>query len=85
MVGEINRIYEWLPDEMAPGDIFFIEVDESTQNPHCAWLACPECGNRQKIRRRQMLGQDPVMCVSLKCFAVFTIVNKRTIIPRKII
>ena len=52
MVGELDILNEWIPEQMQPGTVFVLEnageVGEK-EDPYWAVLACPSCG---------MLGTD---------------------------
>ena len=56
MVGEVNILTEWIPEQMQPGTIFVLEnagdVGEG-DDPYWAVLACPGCGTLGLITRRQ--------------------------------
>lgn len=82
MVGELNLITEWLPEEMGPGSIFVLENAGQVgdqDDPYWAVLACPECGTLGLITRRQMHGLIPVICGSNSCSAQFLICDEQVV------
>lgn len=85
MVGELNVLTEWIPEQMGPGTVFVLEnageVGEK-DDPYWAVLACPSCGTLGLITRRQIAGLLPVICGSEQCPAQFFI-HDCEIIPRK--
>jgi len=62
MVGELDLINEWIPEQMQPGTVFVLEnageVGEK-EDPYWAVLACPSCGMLGLITRRQINGLVP--------------------------
>ena len=85
MVGELNIVTEWLPEDMKPGSIFVLENAGEVGDhgdPYWAVLACPECGTLGLITRRQMRGLIPVICGSECCPAQFKIEDEQ-VVPRK--
>jgi hypothetical protein len=85
MVGELNIVTEWFPEEMEPGSIFVLENAGEVGNqddPYWAVLACPECGTLGLITRRQIRGLIPVICGSNNCSAQFVIEDEQ-VVPRK--
>ncbi|MBZ5645870.1 MAG: hypothetical protein LAN37_01450 [Acidobacteriia bacterium] len=85
MVGEVNVLSEWIPEQMSPGTLFVLEnageVGEP-EDPYFAVLACPSCGVLGLITRRQIAGLIPVICGSDHCSAQFFI-NDSDIVVRK--
>ena len=85
MVGELDILTEWIPEQMSPGTIFVLEnagkVGE-TADPYWAVLSCPNCGTLGLITRKQIAGLLPVICGSDHCAAQFFI-NDSEIIIRK--
>jgi hypothetical protein len=85
MVGEIEVLSEWIPEQMLPGTIFVLEnageVGEKN-DPYWAVLACPDCGTLGLITRKQIAGLLPVICGSGQCSAQFFI-HDDEIVPRK--
>ena len=67
MVGELDILNEWIPEQMQPGTVFVLEnageVGEK-EDPYWAVLACPSCGMLGLITRRQINGLIPVICGS---------------------
>ena len=74
MVGELDVLSQWIPEQMIPGTIFVLEnagrVGEK-DDPYWAVLSCPECGTLGLITRRQVVGLLPVICGSDECSAQF--------------
>ena len=85
MVGELNVLSEWIPEQMGPGTLFVLEnageVGEK-EDPYWAVLSCPNCATLGLITRKQIAGLLPVICGSDKCSAQFFI-NDSEIAPRK--
>jgi hypothetical protein len=85
MVGELNVLSEWIPEQMSPGTLFVLEnageVGEP-EDPYFAVLACPSCGVLGLITRRQIAGLIPVICGSDQCSAQFHI-RDNDIVVRK--
>src|ERR1700675_2794557 len=85
MVGELNVLNEWIPEQMQPGTIFVLEnaghVGEK-EDPYWAVLACPDCGTLGLITRKQLAGLLPVICASAQCWVQFFI-NDSDIVIRK--
>ncbi len=85
MVGELNVLSEWIPEQMSPGTLFVLEnageVGEP-EDPYFAVLACPSCGVLGLITRRQIAGLIPVICGSNQCSAQFFI-RDNDIVVRK--
>jgi len=65
MVGELDLLSEWIPEQMAPGTVFVLEnageIGEK-EDPYWAVLSCPSCGILGLITRRQINGLMPVIC-----------------------
>ena len=65
MVGELDILSEWIPEQMQPGTIFVLEnagqVGEKA-DPYWAVLSCPGCGTLGLITRKQIAGLLPVIC-----------------------
>ena len=85
MVGELNILSEWIPEQMVPGTVFVLEnageVGEK-EDPYWAVLSCPDCATLGLITRKQIAGLLPVICGSGKCSAQFFI-NDNEIVARK--
>ena len=66
MVGELDVLNEWIPEQMQPGTVFVLEnageIGEK-EDPYWAVLSCPSCGMLGLITRKQMRaaldGSDP--------------------------
>jgi len=85
MVGELNILNEWIPEQMEPGTIFVLErVEDSSDNsdPYVAVLACPQCGTLGLVTRRQLSGAVSIICGSDTCPAHF-ILHESEILVRK--
>ena len=67
MVGELDLLNEWIPEQMQPGTVFVLEnageIGEK-EDPYWAVLACPSCGMLGLITRKQINGLLPVICGS---------------------
>jgi hypothetical protein len=85
MIGELDFLNEWIPEQMVPGTLFVLEnageVGEK-EDPYWAVLACPACGTLGLVTRKQVAGLLPVICGSDQCSAQFFI-NANEIVPRK--
>ena len=85
MVGELNVLNEWIPEQMQPGTLFVLEnageVGEK-EDPYWAVLSCPSCGTLGLVTRKQVAGLLPVICGSDQCSAQFFI-HDNEIVPRK--
>lgn len=76
MVGEMNILTEWIPEQMSAGTIFVLENAGEvgdTEDPYWAVLSCPQCATLGLITRRQIVGLLPVICGSDCCSAQFFI------------
>lgn len=76
MVGEMNILSEWIPEQMSAGTIFVLENAGEvgdTEDPYWAVLSCPQCATLGLITRRQIVGLLPVICGSDCCSAQFFI------------
>ena len=84
MVGELNVLSEWIPEQMGPGTLFVLEnageVGEK-EDPYWAVLSCPNCATLGLITRKQIAGLLRVICGSDECSAQFFI-NDSEIVPR---
>ena len=76
MVGELDLLNEWIPEQMQPGTVFVLEnageIGEK-EDPYWAVLSCPSCGMLGLITRKQINGFIPVICGSEHCSAQFFI------------
>jgi hypothetical protein len=85
MVGELDLLSEWIPEQMQPGTIFVLEnagkVGEK-DDPYWAVLACPECGTLGLITRKQLAGLIPVICGSGACSAQFFIHDHEVVLRK---
>ena len=85
MIGELNLLSEWIPEQMEPGTIFVLEnageMGEK-EDPFWAVLSCPRCGQLGLVTRKQIAGLIPVMCGSNTCSAQFFL-RDEDIVPRK--
>ncbi|MBA3912839.1 MAG: hypothetical protein H0X25_03045 [Acidobacteriales bacterium] len=85
MVGELNVLNEWIPEQMVPGTLFVLQNAGGageTSDPYWAVLACPECGILGLITRKQVVGLLAVICGSEHCSAQFFI-NESDVMIRK--
>lgn len=76
MVGQLDILNEWIPEQMVPGTIFVLEntkESSDSEDPYVAVLACPECGALGLITRRQANGVISVICGSDECAAHYFI------------
>ena len=74
MVGELDVLNEWIPEQMHPGTLFVLENTEDIgdgDDPYCAVLSCPSCGTLGLVTRRQVTGLITVICGSQTCSAQF--------------
>jgi hypothetical protein len=74
MVGELDILNEWIPEQMQPGTLFVLEnagEEGQGEDPYWAVLACPSCGTLGLVTRRQVVGLVPVICGSDQCSAQF--------------
>ena len=70
MVAELHLLDEWIPEQMEPGTLFILENTSAIghpENPYCAVLACPNCGELGLITRHQYTGLAPMICGSDTC------------------
>jgi hypothetical protein len=85
MVGELDILSEWIPEQMQPGTIFVLEnagqVGEQ-EDPYWAVLSCPGCGTLGLITRKQIAGLLPVICGSGGCSAQFFIHDSEIVIRK---
>src|SRR5438270_13548719 len=83
MVGELDLLSEWIPEQMAPGTVFVLEntgeVGEK-EDPYWAVLSCPSCGMLGLITRKQINGLLPVICGSESCSAQFFIRDAEVVV-----
>jgi hypothetical protein len=85
MVGQLDILNEWIPEQMVPGTIFVLENTKESSvsdDPYVAVLACPGCGALGLITRRQANGVLSVICGSNECAAHFYI-NEGEVVERK--
>jgi hypothetical protein len=85
MVGELNILTAWIPEQMEPGTVFVLEnageIGEK-EDPYWAVLACPSCGMLGLITRKQINGLLPVICGSEHCSAQFFIRDAEVIVRK---
>jgi hypothetical protein len=85
MIGELDILSEWIPEQMHPGTIFVLEnagqIGEK-EDPYWAVLSCPNCGTLGLITRRQIAGLLPVICGSQKCSAQFFIHDSEIVVRK---
>ena len=86
MIGQIQVVTEWLPEQMEPGALFVLENAGEVgdqDDPYWAVLACPECGTLGLITRKQIRGISLIICGSNSCPAMFKIEDHSIIAPKK--
>jgi hypothetical protein len=85
MVGELDILNEWIPEQMQPGTVFVLEnageVGEK-EDPYWAVLSCPSCGMLGLITRKQINGLLPVICGSESCSAQFFIRDAEVVVRK---
>ena len=85
MVGELDLLNEWIPEQMQPGTVFVlenaVEIGEK-EDPYWAVLACPSCGMLGLITRKQINGLLPVICGSEHCSAQFFIRDSEVVVRK---
>jgi len=76
MVGELNVLNEWIPEQMHPGTIFVLEnaghVGEK-EDPYWPCSPVPTAAPWELITRKQLAGLLPVICGSDQCSVQFFI------------
>jgi hypothetical protein len=78
MTAELNFLDEWIPEQMEPGTMFFLEQAGGlgkAENPYWAVLACPCCGALGLITRQQCAGLEAMICGSEHCSAEYFLLN----------
>jgi hypothetical protein len=87
MVGELDVLNEWIPEQMLPGTVFVLEnagkIGEK-DDPYWAVLSCPSCGTLGLITRKQIAGLLPVICGSDCCSAQFFIHDNDVVIRKPV-
>jgi hypothetical protein len=85
MVGELDILNEWIPEQMQPGTVFVLEnageIGEK-EDPYWAVLSCPSCGMLGLITRKQINGLLPVICGSESCSAQFFIRDSEVVVRK---
>jgi hypothetical protein len=85
MVGELDVLNEWIPEQMQPGTVFVLEnageIGEK-EDPYWAVLSCPSCGMLGLITRKQINGLIPVICGSEQCSAQFFIRDAEVVVRK---
>lgn len=74
MTAELNFLEVWIPEQMQPGTLFFLEQAGDlgkAENPYWAVLACPACGSLGLITRQQCAGLEAMICGSETCSAEY--------------
>jgi hypothetical protein len=85
VVGELNILSEWIPEQMEPGTLFVLENAGECgeqEDPYWAVLSCPACGVLGLITRRQIAGIMPVICGSEQCSAQYFIREHQIVVRR---
>ena len=70
MSSELQKLDQWIPEQMEPGTLFLLENAGSlgdARNPYWAVLACPGCGMLGLITRAQYVGLESLICGSDEC------------------
>jgi hypothetical protein len=85
MIGELDILNEWIPEQMQPGTVFVLEnageIGEK-EDPYWAVLSCPSCGMLGLITRKQINGLLPVICGSERCSAQFFIRDAEVVVRK---
>jgi hypothetical protein len=74
MSPDLQILEEWIPEKMDPGTIFVLENKTKagpTTSPYVAVMSCPRCGNMGLITRRQLCGDEPMICGGDVCSAEY--------------
>jgi len=85
MVGELNILSEWIPEEMLPGTMFVLENSRESpdrSDPYVAVLACPACGTLGLVTRRQVEGFVSVICGADTCSAHYWIRDSQIVVRK---
>jgi hypothetical protein len=85
MVGELDLLNEWIPEQMQPGTVFVLEnageIGEK-EDPYWAVLSCPFVRHAGVITRKQINGFIPVICGSEHCSAQFFIRESEVVVRK---
>ena len=74
MQEDLQRLDEWIPEQMEPGTLFVLESPSpmgDARNPFVAVLACPSCGTLGLITRAQFAGLESMICGADNCSAEY--------------
>lgn len=74
MQEDLQRLDEWIPEQMEPGTLFVLENATAmgdARNPFVAVLACPKCGALGLITRAQFVGLESMICGGDTCSAEY--------------
>jgi hypothetical protein len=74
MSADLQFLEEWIPERMDPGTVFVLENQSHlghAQNPFVAVMSCPRCGTMGLITRRQLRGNETMICGGDVCSAEY--------------
>lgn len=74
MTAQLDFLEEWIPERMDPGTIFMLANQaglEKGQQSYVAVLSCPRCGSIGLITRRQLQGNEAMICGDEDCSAEY--------------
>jgi hypothetical protein len=74
MSADLQFLEEWIPERMDPGTVFVLQNETKlghAQNPYVAVMSCPRCGTMGLITRRQLTGNETMICGGDVCSAEY--------------
>lgn len=74
MSADLQFLEEWIPERMDPGTVFVLQNQSKlghAQNPFVAVMSCPRCGTMGLITRRQLVGEEVMICGGEACSAEY--------------
>jgi hypothetical protein len=74
MSADLQFMEEWIPEKMAPGTVFVLENQSNPGHslyPFVAVMSCPRCATIGLITRRQLYGDEPMICGGDLCSAEY--------------
>ena len=74
MSAQLDFLEEWIPERMDPGTIFMLanQADiKQGEQAYVAVLSCPRCGALGLITRRQLQGNEAMICGDEDCSAEY--------------
>jgi hypothetical protein len=80
MSADLQFLEEWIPERMDPGTVFVLENQAKlgqAHNPFVAVMSCPRCGTLGLITRRQLYGQEAMICGGEACSAEYRLEEDR--------